>query len=71
MFGIFLRSTGEFIGNSNLFTINWGNRWANLGYHIQNQHFGNGYAMEAAVAVAHYGFTNRPLRKLSLGRFQA
>jgi RimJ/RimL family protein N-acetyltransferase len=65
--GIFLRSTGDFIGNSNLFTINWANRWANLGYHIQNQHFGNGYALEAAIAVAQYGFEKIGYHRIELG----
>lgn len=48
IFGAFDKKTGDYIGQIDIFTINKQLRWANIGYHIQNQHFGNGYASEAA-----------------------
>jgi ribosomal-protein-alanine N-acetyltransferase len=47
VFGIFERRTERFVGQVDLFTLNAQLRWANLGYHLQNQFFGKGYAAEA------------------------
>jgi len=48
VFGIFERKTGFYIGQIDFFTFNKELRWGNLGYHIQNQFFGQGLASEAA-----------------------
>lgn len=48
VFGIFKKTTGEFVGQVDLFTINSQLRWVNLGYCIQNNHWGKGFASEAA-----------------------
>ena len=56
IFGIFHKKTGEYVGQIDLFTINQQLSWGNLGYHIQNQFFGQGFATEAALATLHAGF---------------
>lgn len=47
IFGVFDRKSGVYIGQIDFFTINKQLRWGNIGYHIQNQYYGNGYATEA------------------------
>ncbi len=47
-FGVFDKKSGVFVGQIDFLVINEQLRWGNLGYHIQNQHFGQGYATEAA-----------------------
>ena len=41
IFGVFDRKNGELLGEVSLMVINKQMRWANLGYHIQNQYFKN------------------------------
>lgn len=48
IFGIFDKKSGAYIGQIDFFVINKQLRWGNLGYHIQNQFFGQGYATEAS-----------------------
>ncbi len=47
IFAVFDRTTGHYVGQIDLFTINKQLRWGNLGYCIQNQFWGMGYATEA------------------------
>ncbi len=47
IFGVFDRKKGSFVGQVDLYTINRQLRWGNIGYHIQNQYYGKGYATEA------------------------
>lgn len=47
VFGVFSKRSGAFLGQVDIFTINRQLRWGNLGYHIQNQYWGKGYAVEA------------------------
>ena len=47
IFAAFNKKTGAFIGQIDIFTLNEQLRWGNIGYHIQNQFFGQGYATEA------------------------
>ena len=56
IFGAFDKASGVFIGQIDLFTINQQLRWANIGYHIQNHCFGNGYATESVVLGLRIGF---------------
>lgn len=48
IFGLFDKKSQIYIGQIDLFVINEQLRWANIGYHIQNQYFGHGYASEAS-----------------------
>jgi ribosomal-protein-alanine N-acetyltransferase len=48
IFGIFDIKSKAYIGQVDILTLNKQLRWGNLGYHIQNQYFGKGYATEAA-----------------------
>lgn len=66
VFGIFSKKDGAYIGQVDLFTFNKQLRWANLGYHIQNQFFGKGYASEAASLALKIGF-----RHLNFYRIEA
>jgi ribosomal-protein-alanine N-acetyltransferase len=61
IFGVFDKRSGAYLGQIDIFTISRELRWGNLGYHIQNQYFGKGYASEAsklalAVAFKQLGF---------------
>lgn len=47
IFGVFDKKAGTYLGQIDIFTINRQLQWGNLGYHIQNQYFGKGYATEA------------------------
>lgn len=66
VFGIFEKKSGVYIGQIDFFVINKQLRWANLGYHIQNQYFGKGFATEAAKLGLAIAF-----RKLNLHRIEA
>lgn len=55
-FGIFDRRTGKVIGFIGYYLINRGLRWANLGYSVHNQHWGNGYGPEATRLCLELGF---------------
>jgi len=65
VFGIFEKKSGVYIGQIDFFVINKQLRWANLGYHIQNQYFGKGFATEAAKLGLAIAF-----RKLNLHRIE-
>lgn len=58
IFAIFNIKNGEYIGQIDLFTINKQLAWANLGYHIQNQYWGKGYAQEACKLALKVAFNN-------------
>lgn len=55
-FPIFERKAGKLLGFIGYSVINAGDRWANLGYAIHNQHWGKGYAAEAARLCLRLGF---------------
>lgn len=54
--GVFLNKNAEHIGQVDIFTINNQLQWGNLGYQIQNQFWGNGYATEASKLVLKMSF---------------
>jgi ribosomal-protein-alanine N-acetyltransferase len=61
IFGVFDKKSEMYLGQIDIFTINRQLQWGNLGYHIQNQYFGKGYASEASklaltMAFKHLGF---------------
>lgn len=57
VFGVFDRKTRAFVGQVDLFMINKQLRWGNLGYHIQNQYAGKGYATEASELALRLAFS--------------
>jgi ribosomal-protein-serine acetyltransferase len=54
-FGVFCQAPDkQLIGCVGLSNINWSTSTANLGYWIRSSHIGNGFAREAAAALAEY-----------------
>lgn len=67
IFSIFLKKTGEHLGAVDIATIQRDSmQWANLGYALHNQFWGNGYAKEATTACLKTAFT-----KLHFHRIEA
>lgn len=64
IFGVFDKISGSFIGQVDIFVINKQLRWANLGYHIQNQHWGKGYATEACKLGLRVAFKSLNLHRV-------
>ncbi len=65
VYGIFDKQTGENLGGIDIFVMaRFGFQWANLGYYINNQHCGNGYAKEAAKAGLRIGFKTLKLQRI-------
>ncbi len=67
IFGVFERKTSSYVGQIDLFTINKQLRWANIGYHFQNQHFGKGYASEAGRLGLRIAFDLLKLHRVEAG----
>lgn len=56
-FPIFLRESGEFVGTCGMEPFQFGGRTeVELGYRLCLNHWGRGYATEAATALLRYGF---------------
>ena len=51
VFGVFDRISGNYVGQIDLFMINRQLLWGNIGYQVQNQYCGKGYATEGARLV--------------------
>ncbi|MCG8526242.1 MAG: GNAT family N-acetyltransferase [Opitutales bacterium] len=66
LFAVLDKNTGAFLGDCGI-TIQDidGVEEYEIGYHIKKEHWGLGYAPEAAWAVKRYGFETLKLRKLS------
>lgn len=65
VFGIFNKQTGQHVGVVDLFVIVRKDlHWANLGYSIHNNQWGQGYAKEAAKAAIQIGFKNLGLHRI-------
>ena len=58
---------GEQRTKIDFFVINKQLRWSNLGYHIQNQFFGQGYATEAAKLGLIIGFKELNFHRIEAG----
>lgn len=65
-FAMVERATGNVIGATGLNRIDVPGRWANLGYWIRTDRAGRGYATEAAVAVARFGFDVLGLQRIEI-----
>ncbi|HEX4924134.1 MAG TPA: GNAT family N-acetyltransferase [Bdellovibrionales bacterium] len=67
VYGVFKRDTGECLGFVDLTVfMRKSVQWANLGYNISNQYWGQGYATEAAKAALEIAF-----KRLKLHRVEA
>lgn len=62
-YAITLKGTGELVGAAEL-TVTKRFNHAELGYWIDTDHWGEGYATEAARALLDYGFTAQRLHKI-------
>ena len=60
LFDVFLRSTGEFIGDAGLIyeALNSENKNIEVGYRLLKKHWNKGYATELARAFIKWGFDN-------------
>lgn len=57
IWGVFCRQTNQHLGNLDLSTIQREEKqWANLGYSIHNQHWGQGFGKESVRAAVIAGF---------------
>ena len=59
-----LRTTGQLIGNCGIRLAQAGAHHADLGYELDPQYWGQGYASEAARAIVDYGFTQLNVHKI-------
>ncbi|MDX1414770.1 MAG: GNAT family N-acetyltransferase [Candidatus Promineifilaceae bacterium] len=59
-----LRHSGLLIGNCGIRINNPSLREANIGYELDNEYWGNGYATEAARAILEFGFQELRLRRV-------
>lgn len=67
-FGIFLKKDGNYIGAITVCVIGrLTYQFANFGYHILNQHWGNGFATEACHAAIEICFKKLKLHRLEAG----
>lgn len=65
LFAVVLKSTGEVIGNCGLMRQEVeGKSMLEVGYHFRRDHWGHGYATEAARACMAYAFRNLAARKI-------
>jgi RimJ/RimL family protein N-acetyltransferase len=62
--GIFEQRSGDLAGQVDLYLLNKKLRWANLGYQIQNQYWGKGYAPEACTCVLKYAFKELHIHRI-------
>lgn len=64
-YGIFLKSTGEFIGYMDFDVfVRGSHQFANFGYRLQNRYWGHGYGQEAAKKGLIIGFKELKLNRL-------
>jgi [ribosomal protein S5]-alanine N-acetyltransferase len=65
LWAMILKSTGELIGDCGLINQEVdGTIELEIGYHVRRDHWGHGYAIEAASACREYGFARYPVDKL-------
>lgn len=62
---ITLPLTGQLIGNAGIRIKTAGGHEADIGYELDPQHWGQGYASEAAHALVQFGFEQLRLRRIS------
>jgi ribosomal-protein-alanine N-acetyltransferase len=61
---ITLKSTGQLIGNCGIRLESAGAHEADIGYELDPDHWGQGYATEAARAMVRFGFTQLHLQRI-------
>lgn len=66
-YGIFIRESGEYIGNIQVFDILPEKRSAEIGYWLKKSAIGNGYMREALRILEKYCFTELGLYRVQLG----
>jgi ribosomal-protein-alanine N-acetyltransferase len=59
-----LKATGKLIGNCGIRMSSSGAHEADIGYELSPDHWGNGYATEAAGAIVRFGFTELRLHRI-------
>lgn len=64
-FAITLKSTGKLIGNCGVRRDSPEAREADMGYELDSNYWGNGYATEAARAVLDFGFSHMKVERVS------
>jgi ribosomal-protein-alanine N-acetyltransferase len=62
--GVVVRETGRMIGTCGIVRFNDELTSAELGYALGQEHWGKGYATEAAIAVRDFAFRTFPLERL-------
>jgi len=62
---VVLKSSGELIGNCGIRKKTPETHEADIGYEFAPQHWGKGYATEAARAIVHFGFSELGLHRVS------
>lgn len=60
-----LKTSGELIGNCGIRRESAVSHEANMGYELSPQHWGQGYATEAACAMLNFGFTILGLHRIT------
>jgi RimJ/RimL family protein N-acetyltransferase len=60
-----LKSTGQLIGNCGIRHDSVGAHEADIGYELAPDHWGHGYATEAARAILEFGFTDLRVHRIS------
>lgn len=63
--GVTLRASGQLIGSCGIRMDAVGAHEADIGYELSPEHWGNGYATEAARAVVAFGFTELRVHRIS------
>jgi [ribosomal protein S5]-alanine N-acetyltransferase len=61
---VVLKSSGELIGNCGIRQDSADAHEADIGYELSPQHWGHGYATEAARAILAFGFTDLQLHRV-------
>ena len=61
---ITLKSTRQLIGNCGIRLKSEGARQGDIGYELSPEHWGHGYATEAARAIVEFGFTQLKLHRI-------
>lgn len=64
-FAVTLKSGGQLIGNCGVRRSSLEAREGDIGYELDPEHWGQGYATEAARAVLYFGFTQMNLHRIS------
>ena len=65
MFHAVVRAEGQSVGDVSLAPIDERRGWANLGYWVHPDHWGKGYATEAASLAVTHGFEELALHRVS------